>query len=234
MGKLTQGILDELTAYFREGADHAAVRAQAYEPHGVGFDPATDTRLVTLMARHRDPRARLAHMALDELATGHVVVLRLATQAPAPGFPAVACRLPSAQAQGRAMAAVEARERALGVELALARWRGLSPMTCAVRVLEADAALEGGRRELRVTEREVERATWLGVAHGLIDVGAEATATVDEAVDAYVAAREALRAARRAERDGRRAEAAAAVDAALGRQEARERARLARRLRGAA
>lgn len=229
MGKLTQGILEELTAYFHgEHGGDAAIVAQSYEPRGSGYDPATDARLARLVLRRRTNQdwARVRRV-IDELAAPVVEVLRLAVVGG--GVLAVAACLPSALAQGRELAIAQVRERELDFVFAVAVKRGLSPMTCAMRVLEADVRI----RNVHVTPREIERATELAVRHGQIDVEDEATAVVDQAVDAYVAARDALKATKRAAKAERERERQALLDEALGKKRRKERERFEAKLRRA-
>lgn len=229
MGKLTQGILEELTAYFHgEHGGEAAIRAQSYEPHGTGYDPATDARLARLVLRRRTNQewARVRRV-IDELAAPVVEVLRLVVAGG--GVLAVAARLPSALAQGRELAIAQARERELDLVYTIAVQRGLSPMTCAMRVLEADARI----RNVHVTSREVELTTALAVRHGQIDVDDEANAVVDQAVDAYVTARERLKATKRAVKAERERERQALLDEALGKRRRKERERFEAKLRRA-
>lgn len=231
MATMTTTLLEELTTFFRGDDLRSDIVAQSYAPHGGSYDPSTDTRLERLLSQASSPVVRRVADIVALLPEVTVRVLRWAVHAPQDGFPAVACRLPSAIAVGAAMAHDEARAAMLEGVLGVARARGLSPMACAAHVLEVDA---DPLRRVFVSPRAVELATQAAVRHGLVDVRDEATAVVGRAVDAYLAASARLRGERQAARDQRRAEAAAAVDEALGRRDEVARARFERRLRGAA
>lgn len=237
--KLTEGILEELREYFSSwmGGDQD-VAAQGYEFGGHEYDPATDKRLARLVL-HRciNPEWARVRRIIDEMTAPTVEVLRLAVANASKGYPLVACLLPSALAQGRALALAAARENALDLELRIARRLRLSPMACAMRVLAMDAEFQTGRRRLQVTSAEVRRATELGVTHGDIDVADESTGIVNAAVDQYTDARERLDATRRAMKARRAAENERLLEEALGkvrrRRERRERESYERRIRRA-
>ncbi len=218
MGKLTQSIRDELTEYFQSwrGGEHE-LAAQSYEPGGTGYDPATNSRLASLVMHRRvNPEWARVRRVIDELTAPIVEVLRLAVSSSGDRFIAVACRLPSAKVLGRELALAGARERELDAVRLVHRRRGDSPMTCAMRVLEVEAEFANGRRRPHVSPWEIDHVTALGVTHGDIDVDDEAEAVVDAAVDAYVAARDALRATKRGDKARRRAEAERVLDELLG------------------
>lgn len=233
MAKLAGGVLDELSEFFgRQTTDADVLCAQAYEPKGSGYDPATDMRLVRLVARaQRFDRSTWARVkrVVDELPADVVDVLRRAVARPDGGYPLVACRLPSALARGRELAEQAARERMLEAVHAVAVRRGIRGIALATLVLDADQA-----RPVVVLPTDVEAATTRAVMHGIIDVGDEATFVVEAAVDAYVAARATVGGMKRADQARRRREREALLDEQLGVLASREARRFERRMKRAA
>lgn len=236
MGKATAGVLEELAQFFGAqalgGIGVAPIRAQSYQPGGSGgYDPVTDMRLANLVASGLTQKqwAR-TRQALDELSAADVEVLRLACgDRHDERFPRVAAQLPEALEQGRRIAERWARTAQLEELHRVLRQRGVSGVAAAQRILE-----EEPRVRVRVGWREVQRAAYVGVREGEIDVGEQATARVDAAVEAYVRARDAVPSMKRAkrEREERRcAEYRASLRAS---REEKERARFEARLRRAA
>lgn len=233
MSKLTHGDIAELQAFFNSpltAGYRSAIQAQGYEPRGPGYDPSTDAKLARLvfegLHHGRGPWA-VTKRLLDHLSEAHVEVLRLVCAA---GAGAIAARMPRALAAGRKLAEDQSRARAL--QDAATPRDGASPMTIAIRVLEAD-------------RRFVFRADWMtaaqaylyaeeAIAAGLVDVDAEVDALVSGVADAWHEAK-ALSATWKAEAAQRASARAADLRAELaGKRQAKEAARFERRLRGAA
>lgn len=233
MGKATRGVLEELAQFFgaqvMAGIGAVPIRAQSYEPGGSGgYNPVTDTRLANLVANGLTQKqwAR-TRQALDELSAADVEVLRLAS-ADREGFTRVAAQLPEALEQGRRLAERCARMTLLEELHRVLRQRGVGGVTAAQRILEEEARIRP-----RVGWREVQRAALVGVREGEIDVGEQATARVEAAVEAYVRARDAIGSHKRARcerEERRRAELRASLRAS---REEKERARFEARLRRA-
>lgn len=228
-------VRDELAEYFSNplGGHGPGVSAQSYDPHGGGFDPATDMRLVNLLrtarGQGRSNWGRIKRI-VDELPPAVVATLRLALTHHA----YVGARLPEALRLGRAVAEGETIANELVAVERVARLRGLSGMAVAQRVLEVEADYRSGRRSLRLDPRTVEATTLSSILHGVIDVRDATDAVIDQAVDAYVAARAAVGGMKRSHKARLRREREALLDEMLGKVRAKEARRFERRLRGAA
>lgn len=204
MRKLTAADVQELTAYFMTLAPVGAVSglaAQTYEPGGGGtYTPVTDTRLVRLCEGAKRLAAsdwartkRVIDQMLD--APGGdacVFTLRLACWDPGAGWPEIACRTPTALRLGRQVAEEQERHNLLQGVYDDTVSRGQSPMTVAMRVIEAD-------RRLYVAGIRVDDSRVRDTAHRLISSGKSGHAldAVTQETDAAVdIAAKALRAAR--------------------------------------
>lgn len=232
MGKLTASDINELATFFASPLSsgyRSGVAAQSYEPKGRGYDPSTDTRLASLVFTGvRCGKSEWARMRriVDELSDAHVEVLRLVCNG---GRGAVACRTPRAIEAGRRLAIEAQREGVLERALDRAQRAGLSPMTCAMRVLEED------RRFVFVSDylSTLRLVTYArdAIDEGMVDVEAETDALIGAAAAAYHDARARVPEWRRAvarREDGRRARLRAEL---ADKQAAKERARFERRLR---
>lgn len=231
MSRLTGADVATLNAFFASplSRDHDGLAAQSFEPRGAGYQPSTDTRLAALVfhgvRQGKNAWARMKR-TLDLLSEAHIEVLRLACQ----GWSQVACRSPRAIAAGRKLAAEQARMSALRSVILVAS-DSTSPITLAMRVLEADRAFVYDGRDLsrlRLLNHALEAVESLSV-----DVTAETDALIDAAADAYHAACahavEWKQATARRE-DQRRADLRAEL---AGKRDAKDRARFDARLRTA-
>lgn len=244
MRKLTATDIQELTAYFMTIAPVGAatgLAAQSYEPGGGStYTPVTDTRLVRLCeGAKRLATSDWARMkrVVDQMldapgGDGAVRTLRLACSDPSAGWPEIACRTPTAMKLGRQAAEDQERHDLLqGVHDATSA-RGQSPMTVAMRVLEADRRLYVAG--VRVDDAKARLCARRLIANGKGDLDAvtqETGAIVDAAAKALRAARDQVGASARKRREAeeqRRRDFRAELRAD---REAKETARFEARLR---
>lgn len=249
---LTSHDVNELSWWFSEPAPvYAAGRlgAQSYDPRGSDvYDPTTDYRLegmVTAALRsHRSEWSRVKRI-LDALTPAHREILRRAFS-PLPAlalsgfrFPEVAVVTQAAVARAGELAMQEEHTRLLEVAARDAQCNACSPMTIAIRVLEADRrVLEHG---ILVTEdmvrttlrRMLERAVKNDDTDTLLPVRLEMQRLVDEAGDAYRAARAATGATRKQDKAAQRKKAEQYLDEQLGKKRRKETARFEAKLQRA-
>lgn len=255
MGKLTSADVQELSWFFSQQAPPlpgAVVAAQTYEPRGSGgYDPYSDQRLAQLVlgsnssvARHYARVSRVFAVTLERfgaqvrdtlrLAYGCHAVLSLDTREFR--FPDVSVTTKTAIERGTRLAIEVEHARLLETTLTDARVSGLSPIACAVRVLEADMRLQlaGGPKVppdavFVGVVTALQRATKNRDDAFLAAVKDETMELIEAAAEAYLSVRRELGATMKKEKESRQQKRAALLDDLLGRKSRRESDRLAAR-----
>lgn len=245
MRKLTATDIAELTAYFLESAPVRAtsgLAAQSYEPGGGGtYTPVTDNRLVRLceqaqrLSKTEWARVKRVVDQMLDAPGGDVAVrtLRLACSDPSAGWPEVACRTPTALRRGRDAAEEAERQEQLQGALDEAVSRGQSPITVAMRVLEADRRLFiAGVRVGEARTHDAARSLIRGSRTETTDaITRETDLAISAAANALRDAREQVGATARARRDAEERRRREFRDELRDKREAKERVRFEARLR---